>query len=73
MNSDGGEKDMKKLLALVIGIVCVLALAACTPEKQEEITTIDFAGEHEYFSLSKVSIVSGDAGQKFNGGDRQLI
>ena len=55
---------MKKLIALVLALVCVLVLAGC----QEQVLTCSFRGEHEYFAISNGSITMEDKEAVFDGG-----
>lgn len=59
---------MKKLIALILALVCVLALAGC----QEQASTYSFRGEHEYFAISNGSIVLSDTEELFDGGDLEI-
>ena len=59
---------MKKLIALVLVLVCVLSLAGC----QEEPTTYSFRGEHEYFAISNVSINLDDKETVVDGGNIEI-
>ena len=62
---------MKKLIALVLALVCVLGLVGCsnTPDKP---ATLSFNGEHEYFAISNGSIVLSDTEEVFDGGDLKI-
>lgn len=59
---------MKKLIALVLVLVCVLSLAGC----QEQPTTYSFRGEHEYFAISNVSINLDDKETVVDGGNIEI-
>ena len=59
---------MKKLIALVLALVCVLALAGC----QEQASTYSFRGEHEYFAISSGSITLDDKEEVFDGGNIEI-
>ena len=59
---------MKKLIALVLALVCVLALAGC----QEQVLTCSFRGEHEYFAISNGSITLEDKEAVFDGGSIEI-
>ena len=59
---------MKKLITLVLVLVCVLSLAGC----QEEPTTYSFRGEHEYFAISSVSINLDDKETVVDGGNIEI-
>ena len=59
---------MKKLIALVLLLVCVLVLAGC----QEQSLTYSFRGEHEYFAISNGSITLNDKEEVFNGGNIEI-
>lgn len=60
---------MKKLIALVFAVVCVLALVGC----QEQVSTYSFRGEHEYFAISNGSITLEDKEAVFDGGNIEII
>ncbi len=59
---------MKKMVALVSALVCVLVLVGCKNVKQEQVSTYTFRGEHEYFVISNGSIVFSDTEEVFQGG-----
>lgn len=59
---------MKKLIALFLALVCVLALAGC----QERVSTCSFRGEHEYFTISNGSITLEDKEMVFDGGNIEI-
>ena len=59
---------MKKMIALVLALVCVLALAGC----QEQSSTYSFRGEHEYFAISNGSITLDDKEEVFDGGNIEI-
>jgi len=59
---------MKKLIALVLAMVCVLALAGC----QEQVSTCSLRGEHEYFAISNGSITLEDKEAVFDGGSIEI-
>ena len=59
---------MKKLIALFLALVCVLALAGC----QERVSTCSFRGEHEYFTISNGSITLEDKEIVFDGGNIEI-
>ena len=59
---------MKKLIALVLALVCVLALSGC----QERASTCSFRGEHEYFTISNGSITLDDKEIVFDGGNIEI-
>lgn len=62
---------MKKLIALLFTLICVMALAGCN-DRTEQITTYSFHGEHDYFAISNGSITLSDAEEVFDGGDLQI-
>ena len=64
---------MKKLIILVLALVCVLSLAACKTTEQEQVVTYYFRGEHEYFAISNGSIVLSDTEEVFDGGKLSVI
>ena len=59
---------MKKLIALVLVLVCVLSLAGC----KEQPSTRSFRGEHEYFAISNVSINLDDKEAVVDGGNIEI-
>ena len=63
---------MKKLIALALASVCVLALAGCNDTKEEQIATYSFRGENEYFAIANGSIVLSDTEEVFDGGDLEI-
>ena len=63
---------MKKLIALLLPLVCMLSLAACNNTEQEQVSTYSFYGEHDYFSISNGSIVLNDTEEVFDGGDLEI-
>ena len=60
---------MKKLLAIALGLICVIGLFGCNNTKQEDETTYSFNGEHENFTISNGSIILSGEEQKFYGGE----
>lgn len=60
---------MKKLVALILAVACVIGLLGCNNTKQEEEITYYFSGEHDYFTISNCSIIMSDTEQKFDGGE----
>ena len=62
---------MKKLIALVFAFVFVLGLVGSS-NNQEEVATLSFRGEHEYFAISNGSIVLSDKEEVFDGGDLEI-
>ena len=64
---------MKKLIALVLALLCVLGLVGCSNGKQEEDSTYYFRGEHEYFSISNGSIVLNNTEEVFEGGNLEIV
>ena len=63
---------MKKLIAMLLILVCVLVMVGCDNAKQTETTTYSFRGEHDYFAISNGSIVLNDVNEVFDGGDLQI-
>ena len=57
---------MKKWIAVLLALVCVLALASCS-NNSDETVTLSFNGEHEYFAVSNVSFVVSDTEEVFDG------
>lgn len=62
---------MKKIIALLFTLTCVLALAGCN-HHAEQIVTYSFRGEHDYFAISNGSITLSDNEEVFDGGDLQI-
>ena len=62
---------IKKLIALVLALVCVFTLASCSNTPDEPIT-LSIKGEHEYFAITNGSIVLSDTEEVFDGGDLQI-
>lgn len=62
---------MKKLIALLLALVCVFALASCSNTPDEPVT-LSIKGEHEYFAITNGSIVLSDTEEVFDGGDLQI-
>ena len=60
---------MKRLIAIVLALVCAIGLAGCNNTEQEDVTTYYFSGEHEYFTISNGSIILSSKGQEFYGGE----
>ena len=63
---------MKKVIALLLVLVCVLSLAACNNAEQEQVATYSFCGEHDYFAISTGSVILSDTEEVFDGGDLQI-
>ena len=63
---------MKKLIALLLVLTCMLGLAGCSNAKQAKVSTYSFRGEHEYFTISNGSIVLSDTEEVFDGGDLEI-
>lgn len=62
---------IKKLIALVLALVCTAGLAGCS-NKQEEVITYSFRGDHEYFVISNGMITLSDTEEIFDGGDLEI-
>ena len=62
---------MKKLIAMLLILVCVLTMVGCNNTKQTE-TTYTFRGEHDYFEISNGTIVLSDTDELFDGGDLHI-
>lgn len=60
---------MKKLIALVLALACVLIWVSCNNVQEEKVLTYSFYGEHEYFLISNGSIVLYDKEEVFDGGN----
>lgn len=64
---------MKKLIAMILAVVCVIGLSGCDNAKQPEEITYNFIGEHECFRISNGSITLkqpfSDEKQGFYGGE----
>lgn len=60
---------MKKLMALVLALACVLIWVSCNNVQEEKALAYSFHGEHEYFSISNGSIVLDDKEEVFDGGN----
>ncbi len=63
---------MKKLIALVLMLICMLGLVGCS-NHQEEVVTLSFRGEHEYFAISNGSIILNDSEEVFEGGNLEIV
>lgn len=63
---------MKKLIALLLALVCMLSLAACNNTEQAQVATYSFHGEHDYFAISNGSIVLNETEEVFDGGDLEI-
>lgn len=63
---------MKKLIALVLMLICMLGLVGCS-NHQEEVVTLSFRGEHEYFAISNGSIILNDTEEVFEGGNLEIV
>ena len=59
---------MKRIFALFLSVICTLVLFGCTETEQKNETTINYIGEHEYFTLSDVSFTLNEEGRRFDGG-----
>ena len=64
---------MRKVIAIIFSLLCVLVLTACNNGKQEETSTYYFRGENEYFAISKGSVVFSDSEELFDGGNLEVI
>ena len=64
---------MKKLIACVLALVCILSLSACDSAKQKQVVVFSFCGENELFAISNGVILLGDAEEVFHGGDLEII
>ncbi len=63
---------MKKLIALILAMVCMMSLVACGDTKQESVV-YSFHGENEYFEVSNGVIVFNTEEELFEGGDLKVI
>lgn len=78
---------MKKRMAFLLALICVLSFTACGSEEEiiQEVTpdasqsnqtqegTYSFYGENEYFSLSNGSLVVSDERETFKGGVLEAV
>ena len=62
---------MKKMIALVFSLLYLLGLSGCGNAKQD-VTTYNFVGEHEYFTISNGSITLRGGEQPFSGGEQNF-
>jgi len=66
-------KCMKKLIALVLVLLFVLALASCSNEK-DKVVTYSFSGNNDYFAITRGSITPrSDGHEEFDGGYLEII
>ena len=63
---------MKKLIAITLALLCLLGFASCF-KTQDKVATLSFRGEHEYFSISKGSILLNGREMVFEGGNLELL
>lgn len=63
---------MKKLIAFVLTVVCMLSLVACNHAEQGQAATYSFRGEHDYFEITNGSILLSDTEEVFDGGNLQI-
>ena len=63
---------MKKMITLVLAVICVLSLAACNNAEHEQVSTYSLRGEHDYFAISNGSIVLSDTEELFDGGELEI-
>jgi len=63
---------MKKMIAMILILVCTLVMVGCNNTKQTETTTYTFRGEHDYFAISNGTIVLSDIDELFDGGDLHI-
>lgn len=64
---------MRKVMAIIFSLLCILLLTACNGGKQEETLTYYFRGENEYFAISKGSVVLSGSEEVFDGGNLEII
>ena len=65
---------MKKLIALVLVILCIFTLTACGNVKTREKNSIySFSGGNDYFSVSNGIIVLNEDEETFSGGDLKIL
>ena len=64
---------MNRIIAFVMALVWVLSLSACGNEKQEQVSTYSFRGEHESFAVSNGLIVLSGEEEVFDGGDLTVM
>lgn len=64
---------MKKMIALVLALACVLSLSACGNGNQEQVSTYTFHGDNEYISISNGTIVLSDTEEVLDGGNLSII
>ena len=64
---------MKKLIVLVLALVCALSLSACDNIQQEHIAVFSFCGQNEQFAIYNGVVVLSDAEEVFDGGDLEVV
>lgn len=63
---------MKKLITLVLALVCVLAFAGCNSAWQEQVSKYSFYGENEYFVVTNGVLILNSTEEVFEGGDLEV-
>ena len=63
---------MKKLIAVVLTLVCALGLVGCF-NNQKNPVTLSFNGQHEYFVISNGVIILNEKEEVFEGGDFEVV
>lgn len=67
---------MKKTIALVLALVCVVGTAGCIlpiSDSHDELSVYSFTGNHELFEIPNGIVVITDDMEVFDGGDLYLI
>lgn len=66
---------MKKLIILMLAMVCLFAMTACNTGNQEQVLTYSysFSGENECFSISNGAISLGDTEEVFEGDNLEVV
>ena len=64
---------MKKWIALILMLLCVFSLTACSKSGQEQIVEYSFHGEDEHLAVSNGRIVLSDTEEIFDGGDLAVL
>lgn len=65
---------MKKVIALILGVLCIFALVGCSGEEVKNETAVyTFSGENEYIRVTNGTVVLDGEEEAFSGGRLEIL